>query len=577
MLYARGAGLRAPARAERARAAPARGAAPAEQPGRVRRAPRGSRGAAIARGSRDSPDEALAPIGADAARARPRWIERAAARRSPSASIRADAPTRAGALLRALAGGRHVAPRRVAARARSRDSGTTHLLSVSGTHIVWVFWLTRFVRRVRARAQPRARRWCARARGIAVVAGAAAGCGYAFLCGLEPPALRSAAMAAAGALALLGGRPATSWNALALAGAASCSRSIPAALFEPRSSSRSPRSRGSCVWRPPPGALRGLAHASLGAGLASAPLAAELGAPLPAGWLVANALAVPYFGVAVVPPALVAGVLGGALPAASRAGARAGRARHPRPRGARDARTCSRVRATGSRSPALLAALAFALRALAHSGARRRSRARRGRGGGAACPRLAARERGGRRARGRVPRRRPRRRGRWCAPAARAWLVDAGTRAAGWDAGRAVVLPALRALGVRRLDALALTHADLDHVGGAPAVLDALPVGELWLTRSELRRAGPARAAASCRAPPRCRAADRRGGRRARRAPSSAIAALWPPADFARADDERELARAAARPARRLRAARRRRARRGRARARARALRAATC
>jgi competence protein ComEC len=44
------------------------------------------------------------------------------------------------------------------------------------------------------------------------------------------------------------------------------------------------------------------------------------------------------------------------------------------------------------------------------------------------------------------------------------------------------VLPALRALGIRRLDALAVTHDDLDHAGGAGALLAALQVDELWLT-----------------------------------------------------------------------------------------------
>jgi len=61
-------------------------------------------------------------------------------------------------------------------------------------------------------------------------------------------------------------------------------------------------------------------------------------------------------------------------------------------------------------------------------------------------------------------------------------LVDAGGALPGrWDAGRAVVLPALRALGLRRLDVLVVSHADLDHRGGAPALIDHLEVGELWL------------------------------------------------------------------------------------------------
>jgi competence protein ComEC len=58
-------------------------------------------------------------------------------------------------------------------------------------------------------------------------------------------------------------------------------------------------------------------------------------------------------------------------------------------------------------------------------------------------------------------------RGRWI-------LVDAGPRTEGRDAGARVVLPYLRRRGVGRLHALVLTHPDLDHVGGAPSVLDAL-------------------------------------------------------------------------------------------------------
>ncbi|MEZ4354406.1 MAG: ComEC/Rec2 family competence protein [Myxococcota bacterium] len=61
-----------------------------------------------------------------------------------------------------------------------------------------------------------------------------------------------------------------------------------------------------------------------------------------------------------------------------------------------------------------------------------------------------------------------------------ALLVDAGPGPADGRGG-AGVARALRALGVHRLDALVVTHGDLDHRGGAPGVLDALPVDELWL------------------------------------------------------------------------------------------------
>ncbi len=47
------------------------------------------------------------------------------------------------------------------------------------------------------------------------------------------------------------------------------------------------------------------------------------------------------------------------------------------------------------------------------------------------------------------------------------------------DAGQRVLLPLLRARGESRIDRLLLSHRDLDHVGGAAAVLKALPVGDL--------------------------------------------------------------------------------------------------
>ncbi|HEU4452277.1 MAG TPA: ComEC/Rec2 family competence protein, partial [Longimicrobium sp.] len=64
-------------------------------------------------------------------------------------------------------------------------------------------------------------------------------------------------------------------------------------------------------------------------------------------------------------------------------------------------------------------------------------------------------------------------------PAGRWVLVDAGPADDRFDAGERRVLPYLRARGARRVEALVLTHPHLDHLGGAPAVMRALPVGRL--------------------------------------------------------------------------------------------------
>lgn len=58
-------------------------------------------------------------------------------------------------------------------------------------------------------------------------------------------------------------------------------------------------------------------------------------------------------------------------------------------------------------------------------------------------------------------------------------LVDGG----GWrqgDIGGRVLVPALAAAGVHRLDALVLSHPDIDHCGGLVDLLSYLPVGEIW-------------------------------------------------------------------------------------------------
>ncbi|MCE9627575.1 MAG: DNA internalization-related competence protein ComEC/Rec2 [Candidatus Eisenbacteria bacterium] len=71
------------------------------------------------------------------------------------------------------------------------------------------------------------------------------------------------------------------------------------------------------------------------------------------------------------------------------------------------------------------------------------------------------------------------------------WLVDTGPRSPRWDAGEGAVLPFLRWAGVRQLDALALTHDDGDHTGGAHAVARGLPVRAWWASAPSERVPGP--------------------------------------------------------------------------------------
>jgi len=55
-------------------------------------------------------------------------------------------------------------------------------------------------------------------------------------------------------------------------------------------------------------------------------------------------------------------------------------------------------------------------------------------------------------------------------------LYDAGPRSGSFDLGARVVLPSLRKLGVGELDMLLLSHADADHAGGAAAVAKGMRI-----------------------------------------------------------------------------------------------------
>jgi len=67
-------------------------------------------------------------------------------------------------------------------------------------------------------------------------------------------------------------------------------------------------------------------------------------------------------------------------------------------------------------------------------------------------------------------------------PNGRTLLVDAGgvSTGGGFDVGDRVVGPALRHRGIGSLDYLAITHADLDHIGGAGSLARDFSPAEVW-------------------------------------------------------------------------------------------------
>ena len=61
-------------------------------------------------------------------------------------------------------------------------------------------------------------------------------------------------------------------------------------------------------------------------------------------------------------------------------------------------------------------------------------------------------------------------------------LVDGGGRSDSARFGETTLLPLLVERGIRRVDAIALSHAHPDHCGGLPAVIENMDVGVVWIT-----------------------------------------------------------------------------------------------
>jgi len=456
-----------------------------------------------------------------------------------------------GALLAALALGDR-GGLGTARREQFRLLGLTHLLSVSGLHLVLVGALLYGIARHALRFAPLVADRRRTALAIAVLAAT----GYALLAGFEVPVRRSLVLLVALAASVWLRRPVRRGAPLALA-ALWILAFEPEALFD-AGAQMSFLASGALIFgmrRAPAG--DGAARSGLRAGLldlldtsalataATAPVAAAvIGSVSPWG-LVANLVAVPWTGFVLMPISLGAGLLAGMAPetavirlvlrAMSAAGsfsldalAIAARATPPswtaRPAlpfvlaslvalvfAVRATRVTRRVAWT----LAILAALALAPPPSIEPLPPRVVYLDVGQGDATLVQGTHA-----------------------------AMLVDAGTALPdGVDMGASVVVPALRALGVRRLAIAVATHEDLDHRGGLASVLRAIPTERLWLPFGALRE--PALAALAAEARGRGVRVEERGAGSPREAIGDLLVApLWPPPaeSASRSQNDRSLA-----------------------------------
>jgi competence protein ComEC len=378
--------------------------------------------------------------------------------------------------------------------------GLEHALSVSGLHLSWVTAALYAA----GRAALRRSAWLAArcdTRRLALAPACVAAFAYAALSGWTVPVRRSLWVVLAAGIAIAYRRPQLAGASL-VAAALWILAAEPDALFQP-GAQLSFAAMAAFVWalRRAPARerrIRAALRTSATAIAATAPIVAWHGGAVSGAAVAANAIALPWLECAVLPAALTAAVVAAVEPPGARAvigaagalsaatidalGAVArelpGLDRAPTSVGAWLASVALAVIGLRARSTTLRVGVALALAALLAL-APPASVA-------PAPPRLVVLDVGqgdsalvqGRRG---------------------AVLVDGGPAHDDFDAGARRVLPALRALGVERLDLMIATHADLDHRGGLPAVLRGVSVGELWLPWGALADPGFAEVVAAAR------------------------------------------------------------------------------
>lgn len=440
-----------------------------------------------------------------------------------------------------------------------RAAGLSHLLAVSGLNLAMVAALAfAGVRRALLRAAPQA---VLDPRRTALAAAICAAVGYAALTGFEVSVQRALAFLSVGCAALWLRRPVSALQLVGTAALAILARE-PAALFDPGAQLSFAAAAALLLARGPaepgaaPASARGRAHAWLAAAVgvsaaalaATAPIVAVHFGRLSPAALLANLVAVPLTELVLLPASLAAALAALAAPEAAWLAAPAAWVVRI---GGEALATVARTATAGpgaelvvgvSAAGIVVASLAGAAALRARAPALRVAFLLTGQAVLVLAPaprflpeapRLVAFDVGqgdsvlvqGRRA---------------------ALLVDAGTALSdGVDLGRTVVVPALAVLGVRRLDVVAASHADLDHRGGLVAVLETVRVGALWLPHGG--RADPGFASLVAAAARRGVPVEEHGtGDAMRRVGDLAIEPLWPPRGGAAVrglgDNDRSLA-----------------------------------